>query len=731
MDAAEVVTARAEAPSVKLNAASQNNSSPQVPVLGANADAPSLKLNAALQSSGAAQVPASTDPSKDQLPTKEPSKDQLPTKEPSKDQLPTKEPTKEQLPTKEPTKGQLPRKQASKEQCMTAIPNKVSRDGEKRRREKMLKREKLAAGAVVKSDTFTWKVIKILGSGGFGDVYKVVKENDADKKFLVMTLVGATLEEIRRNVLGRNYTKSTAMQLAYQTLESLADLHEIGFLHRDIKPQNFSVGLAQSEKTVFILDFGIARKYTVGNTNEVKAPRVKVKFIGTIRFASRACHRCIEQGRKDDLESWIYMVFDLIDCVDGVPWKRLPDKRQVVQYKDRLFNDKLHKCYRIVPKEFKRIVKYVGGMKFKEKPDYIYLTHSLKSIAKENSINMDRELDWIGARKKKDVEDTARGKAQALQKMTVSTIVSGAAAVAGIATTISIVTVVYLVNDINSFYDEAIEELSQFKDYANSAWQEMRPSPSEAFGYDRLISRSRRQVPDFCNCGTQARNCPIGPPGPPGLQGFPGEPGPQGIPGKRGYDGIAISGGGGPVGCIPCPVGPPGAPGTDGLEGPKGLDGQPGLAAGAAPTGEPGPAGPAGDAGVPGPPGSPGAPGLPGANGERGTSIPGPAGAPGPMGPPGPEGPAGGPGPEPMAGPPGGPGLPGKQGPQGADGAPGVGGPAGVPGADAAYCPCPARTSLLGGAKALAAPQLKSNPKPMQSATVRSGDVVRSSDTVR
>ncbi|WKX88545.1 hypothetical protein Q1695_008296 [Nippostrongylus brasiliensis] len=458
MDAAEVVTARAEAPSVKLNAASQNNSSPQVPVLGANADAPSLKLNAALQSSGAAQVPASTDPSKDQLPTKEPSKDQLPTKEPSKDQLPTKEPTKEQLPTKEPTKGQLPRKQASKEQCMTAIPNKVSRDGEKRRREKMLKREKLAAGAVVKSDTFTWKVIKILGSGGFGDVYKVVKENDADKKeyamktemtdgdkrslrlkievhvltlclkienpqrkkhflelidrgkgekfkFLVMTLVGATLEEIRRNVLGRNYTKSTAMQLAYQTLESLADLHEIGFLHRDIKPQNFSVGLAQSEKTVFILDFGIARKYTVGNTNEVKAPRVKVKFIGTIRFASRACHRCIEQGRKDDLESWIYMVFDLIDCVDGVPWKRLPDKRQVVQYKDRLFNDKLHKCYRIVPKEFKRIVKYVGGMKFKEKPDYIYLTHSLKSIAKENSINMDRELDWIGARKKKDVED--------------------------------------------------------------------------------------------------------------------------------------------------------------------------------------------------------------------------------------------------------------------------------------------------------------------------------------
>ncbi|KAK5966901.1 Tau-tubulin kinase 1 [Trichostrongylus colubriformis] len=215
-------------------------------------------------------------------------------------------------------------------------------------------------------------------------------------KFLVMTLVGSTIDDIRRNILGRNYSKSTGMQLAQQTLQSLSDLHNIGYLHRDIKPQNFAIGLGEHEKTVYVLDFGIARKFTVGNTKQVKAPRLRVKFIGTIRFASRACHRCIEQGRKDDLEAWIYMVFDLIDYEDGIQWKRLPDKNQVVRYKDRFFALKLPKCYRIVPKEFRRLVHYVNSMNYAEEPDYVYMTHSLRSIARENNIDMDRKLDWIG-----------------------------------------------------------------------------------------------------------------------------------------------------------------------------------------------------------------------------------------------------------------------------------------------------------------------------------------------
>ncbi|VDM64618.1 unnamed protein product [Angiostrongylus costaricensis] len=129
-----------------------------------------------------------------------------------------------------------------------------------------------------------------------------------DFKFLVMGLVGKSLEDIRRTMLLRNYSKATAMNASLQTLQSIWDLHDLGYLHRDIKPQNFAIGLGELEKTIYMLDFGIARRYRAKDTKEVKVARLAVKFLGTLRFASRACHLGVEQGRKDDLETWVYMV---------------------------------------------------------------------------------------------------------------------------------------------------------------------------------------------------------------------------------------------------------------------------------------------------------------------------------------------------------------------------------------------------------------------------------------
>ncbi|KAK6013915.1 hypothetical protein OSTOST_20738, partial [Ostertagia ostertagi] len=89
-------------------------------------------------------------------------------------------------------------------------------------------------------------------------------------------------------------------------------------------------------------------------------------------------------------------VFDLLDDECGLPWKRIPDRSQVVVYKEKFFRFQFPRCYQIVPSEFKRIVEYINGMSFAEEPDYIYMTHSLKSIAKENRIDMDKKLDWVG-----------------------------------------------------------------------------------------------------------------------------------------------------------------------------------------------------------------------------------------------------------------------------------------------------------------------------------------------
>ncbi|WKX88538.1 hypothetical protein Q1695_008293 [Nippostrongylus brasiliensis] len=276
--------------------------------------------------------------------------------------------------------------------------------------------------------------------------------------------------------------------------------------------------------------------------------------------------------------------------------------------------------------------------------------------------------------------------------MRLTTTVSCVAGATALATGLSLLAVAYLVNDINRFYDEALEELNNFKDLANSAWDEMRLTQRKGLRTERSIDYFRHLRQAECNCGPQALNCPPGPPGPMGEMGLPGEPGSAGKAGKKGNDGIAISSMGGAGGCVACPVGPPGPPGDDGPPGMPGPDGMPGNGVSAPGIGMPGPPGPPGDAGEPGAPGEQGVPGMPGANCKKG--LPGPTGPPGPPGEPGLPGPIGPKGMlegAPATGPPGEPGPPGLPGPRGPDGEPGEAGSMGEPGADGEYCPCPAR----------------------------------------
>ncbi|KIH67966.1 nematode cuticle collagen domain protein [Ancylostoma duodenale] len=176
--------------------------------------------------------------------------------------------------------------------------------------------------------------------------------------------------------------------------------------------------------------------------------------------------------------------------------------------------------------------------------------------------------------------------------MGTQTLVGAVAGITALAVIGSIVAVVCIVNDINNFYDDAIEDLKEFKDLANSAWHEMMPTADQLIRDRRHAARHglkyrRGAGGSSCNCGAQPNNCPAGPPGPPGQPGAPGEDGTPGEPGKKGNTG-PYAGGDQGSGCVKCPAGPPGQPGADGPPGPPGApgsDGQPGQPGG---PGEPG-----------------------------------------------------------------------------------------------------------------------------------------------
>ncbi|MCL4122232.1 UNVERIFIED_CONTAM: hypothetical protein GTU68_052929 [Idotea baltica] len=98
----------------------------------------------------------------------------------------------------------------------------------------------------------------------------------------------------------RKFTVRTVINIAVQGIRILEKLHKKGFIHRDIRPENFLIGPGNSKNQLYLIDFSLARRY-ISVEGEQLPEKTNLKFIGTVRYASIAAHIGKTQGRKDDL----------------------------------------------------------------------------------------------------------------------------------------------------------------------------------------------------------------------------------------------------------------------------------------------------------------------------------------------------------------------------------------------------------------------------------------------
>ncbi|KAJ1363738.1 hypothetical protein KIN20_023663 [Parelaphostrongylus tenuis] len=148
--------------------------------------------------------------------------------------------------------------------------------------------------------------------------------------------------------------------------KALQDLHEAGFVHRDVKPSNLAMGLYNTQ-VVYVFDFGLARQILVpdeGGRLKLREPRNKVMFRGTVRYCSLNVHQYREQGRHDDLYG---VLFSMIECLTAnLPWKGLA-RKEAAKVKDNTNDVTL--C-RGCPSSFLEMAKTLRKLTYHDVPPY-------------------------------------------------------------------------------------------------------------------------------------------------------------------------------------------------------------------------------------------------------------------------------------------------------------------------------------------------------------------------
>lgn len=205
--------------------------------------------------------------------------------------------------------------------------------------------------------------------------------------FLVMELLGENLSELRRKQPGQKFSIGTSLRLAVMMVRSLQEIHAADFIHRDVKPSNFVLGLGPNKDRLYTIDFGLARRFMGGGA--VRPARQSAGFRGTARYASINSHVGRELSRRDDMWSLVYVLVEMM--VGQLPWRRIKDKDEILTHKTKFMGDTL---VANLPAEVGLFQKHVMGLQYEDAPDYEYLCGLLTNLYKKEGLAADTPFDW-------------------------------------------------------------------------------------------------------------------------------------------------------------------------------------------------------------------------------------------------------------------------------------------------------------------------------------------------
>ncbi|XP_056851417.1 casein kinase 1-like protein 12 isoform X1 [Raphanus sativus] len=217
---------------------------------------------------------------------------------------------------------------------------------------------------------------------------------EGEYNVLVMDLLGPSLEDLF-NFCSRKLSLKSVLMLADQMINRVEYFHSKSFLHRDLKPDNFLMGLGRRANQVYIIDFGLAKKYRDNTTHQHIPYRENKNLTGTARYASMNTHLGIEQSRRDDLESLGYILMYFLK--GSLPWQGLKagtKKQKYERISEKKVSTSIESLCRGYPSEFASYFHYCRSLRFDDKPDYGYLKRIFRDLFIREGFQFDYVFDW-------------------------------------------------------------------------------------------------------------------------------------------------------------------------------------------------------------------------------------------------------------------------------------------------------------------------------------------------
>ncbi|XP_020105669.1 casein kinase 1-like protein HD16 isoform X1 [Ananas comosus] len=216
---------------------------------------------------------------------------------------------------------------------------------------------------------YEWQVYNTLG--GIHGVPRVhFKGRQGDYYVMVMDMLGPSLWDVWNN---NSHTMSVEMVacIAIEAISILEKMHSKGYVHGDVKPENFLLGPpgTPEEKKLFLVDLGLATKWRDSTTGlHVEYDQRPDVFRGTVRYASVHAHLGRIGSRRDDLESLAYTLIFLLR--GRLPWQGYQGENKgfLVCKKKMATSPESLCCF--CPSPFRQFVEYVVNLKFDEEPNY-------------------------------------------------------------------------------------------------------------------------------------------------------------------------------------------------------------------------------------------------------------------------------------------------------------------------------------------------------------------------